>query len=471
MEQGAPGPHGARHWGDPTLALTDDRDALLAQTFRNAEQAGLKVALKGRFVALALLALWFGLTRSADPAHALELVGAVAGFGLLGLIHYWLIGSRYDRVWIKYAFITIDVVVLCVLVATQPIYDTIEVPQAMIFRNTVFPFLFVILGVAAFSFSPGLVLWAGCAGAAGWLAAFAWTIRDMPVRLDWTDIGTSPSTEQFVSTFLSPNFIGTGSRIQETVAYLLVAVLIAAVMWRARRTVHRQLELAEERRTLSDVFGQYVPKAIADALITDRGLLEPVEDTATVLFIDIAGFTTMTESAGPRRVVQVLNEFFDQATVAITARNGVVTQFIGDGLMATFNLPVDDRRHAENAVLAALDILALCRDQEFDGKHLSLRAGICSGPVIGGSVGGGGRQSYSIYGDTVNLASRLETLNKEHGTELLIGAPTVALLDGAPFREIGRVPVRGLSEPVAVYAPTAETRGHLQNGAPEPSTA
>ena len=232
---------------------TPDRQAYLDRTFREAEQAGLRIAIKGRLVALVLLGAYLVVSRIANPEHALELGLGIAGFAALGLIHYPLIGSRHDRVWLKYAFITLDIAVLSLLMATQPIFDTVDVPQAMSFRNTVFPFYFVILGVAAFSFSPGLVLWSGIMGAAGWLGAFAWAVRDMPVRFDWSDIGTSPTTEHFLSIFLSPDFIGTGSRIQESVAYLVVAALIAAVMWRARRTVRRQLELDEEQRALTDV--------------------------------------------------------------------------------------------------------------------------------------------------------------------------------------------------------------------------
>ncbi len=316
-------------------AETVDHQAALARTFRDAEQAGLRIAIKGRLAALALLGAFLVVSRLASPEPALELGLGVAGFAALGLIHFAFIGSRYDRAWLKYAFITLDIAVLSLLMATQPIFDTVDVPQVMSFRNTVFPFYFLILGVAAFSFSPGLVLWSGIMGVAGWLGAFAWAVRDMPVRLDWADIGTAPTTEHFLSIFLSPNFVATGSRIQESMAYLVVAVLIAAVMWRARRTVRRQLELDEERRTLTDIFGRYVPKTIADALISDRGLLEPVEGTATVLFIDVAGFTKMTEASGPRRVVGVLNAFFDQATETITRYDGGDTQFIGDAIMAT----------------------------------------------------------------------------------------------------------------------------------------
>jgi len=442
---------------------TADHRAYLAQTFREAEQTGLRIAIKGRLVALALLGAFLVLSRLANPEHALELGLGIAGFAALGLIHFPLIGSRYDRAWLKYAFITLDIAVLSLLMATQPMFDTVDVPQVISFRNTVFPFYFVILAIAAFSFSPGLVLWSGIMVVAGWLGAFAWAVRDMPVRLDWSDVGTTPTTEHFLSTFLSPNFVGTGSRIQESVAYLVVAVLIAAVMWRARRTVRRQLELDEEQRTLTDIFGRYVPKAIADALISDRGLLEPVEGTATVLFIDVAGFTKMTEASGPRRVVGVLNAFFDQATAIITRHDGVVTQFIGDAIMATFNLPAEDPEHAAKAVSAALDIVDLAANETFDGQRLAVRAGIATGAVIAGSVGGGGRQSYSLYGDTVNLSARLEALNKEHGTRILIDAATVARLGDIPLQEIGRVTVRGFSEPAAIFTPVAETGSQLRH--------
>lgn len=442
----------------------------LAATLLEAEQTGLRIAIRGRVVALVLLGIFLVISRRANPEHALELGLSITAFAALGLVHYALIGSRYDRPWLKYMFVTVDIAILSLLMATQPLFDSVDVPQAMTFRNASFPLYFLILGIAAFSFSPGLVLWSGIMVVTGWLSAFSWAIRDMPVRLDWGDIGANPTTEHFLTTFLNPNFVGTGSRIQEAVAYLLVAVLIAVVMWRARRTVRRQLELDEEQRTLTDIFGRYVPKAIANALITDRGLLEPVEGTATVLFIDIAGFTKMTEASGPRRVVGVLNDFFDAATATINRYDGVVTHFIGDGIMATFNLPVEDPAHAEKAVRAALEIAQLTMNKDFSGQRLAIRAGIATGPVIAGSVGGGGRQSYSLYGDTVNLSARLEALNKEYGTRLLVDAATVERLPDIDIgvREIGRIDVRGFSEPVAVFTPVGDQSPQFQAGSRGP---
>ncbi len=120
----------------------DHRQARLDETLSEAERAGLRIAIKGRLAALALFGAFLVLTRLANPEHALELGLGIAGFAALGLVHFALIGTRYDRTWLKYAFTTIDIAILSVLMATQPVYDSIDVPQAMLFRGTIFPMFF-----------------------------------------------------------------------------------------------------------------------------------------------------------------------------------------------------------------------------------------------------------------------------------------------------------------------------------------
>lgn len=441
---------GKRPVSEPDVGRAD-----VTATFLEAERTGLRLAIKGRLLALVLIGVFIFSTRQMEPDKLLPYIGLFVGYAALGGLHYALIGSRHDRPWIKYVFITVDIAVFSGLVATQPIFPTVDVPQAMAYRNIVFPFYFVILGLAAFSFSPGLVLYAGGMGVACWLAGFAWAIRDMPVRFDWADIGPTPTTERFLEVFLSPNFAGSGSRVQESAAYLVVAVLIAIVMLRARRTVRRQLELDEERRAISDIFGRFVPRAVADAMIADRGALEPVERTATVLFADLGGFTALTEAAGPQRIVRVLNAWFDEVARAVAAHGGIITQFQGDAVLVIFNVPLEDPDHAASALGAALEIRRLAQEKTFGEATLTVRVGISTGPVVAGNVGGGGRQTYTVHGDTVNLAARLEALNKEHGTEILVGASTVALLDGRNFERVGAIDVRGLSAPVDIFRPRA----------------
>jgi len=147
------------------------RDA--EEMFLRAEQTGLKLAIIGRTAALVLLGIWLVGSRADDPARMINYLIALSVFTALGLIHYSLIVTRFDRPWIKYLFVTLDIAIVSAPVATQPLYaSAADLPPVFIFRLPIFPFYFIVLGVAALSFSPGLVLWAGIAGVLGWLGAF-----------------------------------------------------------------------------------------------------------------------------------------------------------------------------------------------------------------------------------------------------------------------------------------------------------
>ena len=251
---------------------------------------------------------------------------------------------------------------------------------------------------------------------------------------------------------LDPRFGGLNGRLQEAVALIVVAFLIAVVMWRARNTLRRQLEAERDRATLSGIFGRFVPQPIVNAMIAGRGVLAPVEREATVLFADIAGFTAMTERAGAARTVEIMNAYFDEVTKIIGDHNGIVTQFHGDAVTALFNVPVEDAHHAAHAFDAARAILARVEGHAFAGERFRVRIGINTGSLVAGNVGGGGRQSYTVYGDTVNLAARLEALCKEHGTSLLLSAATAKALPDAKLVNVGCIDVRGLSDPVSVFS-------------------
>jgi adenylate cyclase len=427
------------------------------EMFLRAEQTGLKLAIIGRTAALVLLGIWVVLSRGRDPARVLDYLIALSVFAALGLAHYSVIATRFDKRWVKYVFITLDIAIVSVLVATRPLYaSAADLPSVFIFRAPIFPFYFIILGIAAFSFSPGMVLWAGIAGALGWLGAFWSVTNGVEGVLNWSVIPLNPTAEQVMAVVLDPNFGGLSSRVQEVVSLLVVAFLIAIVMWRARDTLKRQLEAERDRATISGIFGRFVPQAIVNAMVAGHGTLAPIEREATVLFADIAGFTEMTERAGPVRTVEILNAYFDEVTRIIGTHNGIVTQFQGDAVLATFNVPVADAGHAENAFKAARAILACVAEREFAGERIGVRIGINTGSLVAGNVGGGGRQSYTVHGDTVNLAARLEALCKEHGTSLLLSATTAKALPEAKLVAVGDIAVRGLTEPVTVYSVSLE---------------
>jgi class 3 adenylate cyclase len=207
-----------------------------------------------------------------------------------------------------------------------------------------------------------------------------------------------------------------------------------------------------ERALIRATFGRYIPERVASAILSSGGNLKPRSAIATILYADIEGFTAIAEQMSPENVVEMLNEYFSAAVELIEKNNGVVTQFQGDAMLATFNLPVKDKLHAESAIRSGLSIQRLCAGTKFAGVSLRTRIGIATGTVTAGNVGSDSRVSYTVHGDAVNLAARLEQLNKRFESSLLMDEATVERLTlPMPIEFVDDVQIRGKERFVRVY--------------------
>lgn len=171
-----------------TKAVNPVEEDEIRATSLAAEHEGIRLVIKGRFVAIASVALLYLLTRS---GYFVEIILVAAVLLLLGFLHFKLVGSRFDRPWVKFIFITIDIVLLSVAIASTPEVAAHDLPLGVIFGFDLFPFYFIALAVAAFSFWPWLVAWTGITVAGAWLATFSWVTSQMPVTLNWADISRS----------------------------------------------------------------------------------------------------------------------------------------------------------------------------------------------------------------------------------------------------------------------------------------
>ncbi len=212
-----------------------------------------------------------------------------------------------------------------------------------------------------------------------------------------------------------------------------------------------------ERERFRETFGRYVDESVAATILQreGEGVLAGETREATVLFTDIAGFTTIAEHLAPDALVAALNEYLETVLEPIRAHGGVVNTFIGDGLFASFNMPLACESHACAAVRAAIEIQRAVGGRTFGdmGAAFATRIGISTGHVIGGSVGAGRRLTFTLLGDTVNLAARLEQLNKDYGTRILVSNSTrEACGDQFVFRDLGSVAVRGRSDAAIVFS-------------------
>ncbi len=177
----------------------------------------------------------------------------------------------------------------------------------------------------------------------------------------------------------------------------------------------------------------------------------------TVLFSDIRGFTTVSERGEPEEIVRMLNEYFTRMVDIVFAHKGTLDKFVGDMVMALFGAPVDDPDHARHAVEAARAMIRelnrLNEKWAAEGRpRLDIGIGISTGPMIAGNIGSEAIMSYTVIGDAVNLGARLESLNKEYGTRIIISDATRdALPDRDAHRPLGEVVVKGKTKPVAIY--------------------
>jgi adenylate cyclase len=215
-----------------------------------------------------------------------------------------------------------------------------------------------------------------------------------------------------------------------------------------------------EKRKMKKLFGQYVSKDVYEQLVANPALarLGGQRREMTVLFSDIRGFTTVTERGQPEEIVGMLNEYFTRMVDLVFQHHGTLDKFVGDMVMALFGAPLDDPLHADHAVEAALEMIVelgrLNARWKAEGRfaELDIGIGINTGPMIAGNIGSEAIMSYTVIGDAVNLGSRLESLNKQYGTRIIISDATRARLTGRYlFKALGDVVVKGKTKPVAIF--------------------
>lgn len=219
------------------------------------------------------------------------------------------------------------------------------------------------------------------------------------------------------------------------------------------------------KRQFADLFGQYVPPELVDEMAKDPKSysMEGRNEELSVLFADIRDFTALSEGMSPKELTHLMNEYLGAMTDVIRTNRGTLDKYIGDAIMAFWGAPVADADHARRAVLTALGMQRRLRGLAATFKtqgwpELYIGIGINTGLMTVGDMGSPVRKAYTVMGDAVNLASRLEGLTKEYGIGIIVGEQTRAPLGDFTFRELDRVRVKGKAEPVAIYEPLGLTR-------------
>ncbi len=241
---------------------------------------------------------------------------------------------------------------------------------------------------------------------------------------------------------------------------LAASILMTATLYTVNMAYGYFVE-ARSKRQFTELFGQYVPPELVDKMAEDpeKYNMEPRNAELTILFSDVRGFTGISEALSPEHLREYINEYLTEMSTIIRSKyKGTLDKYMGDAIMAFWGAPVEDPDHARNGVLAALEMQRECAalNQKFASRGwppLKIGIGVNSGGVRVGDMGSQVRRAYTVMGDPVNVASRLEARTKHYGVGILVGEATKAAVRDVVFREVDRIKVKGKDDAVTVYEP------------------
>ncbi len=360
------------------------------------------------------------------------------------LVRFYLALRRNLPDWFLYLSSVVDIVLLYGLIWS--FHLQYEQAPSFYLKTPTLLYLFIFIAIRALHFDPRFVISTGLTAALGWILMVIYALYAEP--------GGHQLTRDYVE-YMTSNSVLIGAEFDKVVTILIVTGVLALVLARARSLLLESVIEGSAARDLS----RFVPdEVVAQVTRSEEGATTGQGEVGecTILFTDIEKFTSISERLDPAQLIEALNRYFHLIAAPIEQYGGVISQFQGDTLLATFNLPRSDAAHASNAIRAALAMQATIDGVEFgDGIVFKTRIGINTGTVIGGLVGSGDRVSYTVHGDAVNLAARLEQLNKDYPTQsgIIVAEETLKQVPAEDISrdELGEVIVRGRHRPVRIY--------------------
>jgi adenylate cyclase len=424
---------------------TLDREILQSEWKR----VTLLIALLG-FVLILILAVRMLIEFSAPELRA-RLLAALGPFSLIGgsyliyecLIRVWLgrllAGGRVLPRGFRYCNVLLETSLPTAALLTGGIVmDPLSVLAGAV------PFLyFLFILLAALNLDFWLCVFAGGVSCLQFLAVSLFLVERGAVSLE--------ITMPVVAMVVSPH-----QYVAKAILLLAGGLIAGFVARQIRRQLSRVIETLNERDRAVSIFGQHVSPQVADLLLKQPLDYAGQERNVCVMFLDIRDFSKLSSERTASEVVDFLNVLFAPMIPVINSHSGIVNKFLGDGFMAVFGAPLDDRQQCSHAIQASLEMLRQVEILNAQGKipHTRLGIGLHVGKAVTGNVGSSQRKEYTIIGDVVNLASRIEQANKALSSQLLVSeavANTAGVMEEFSPEDMGLVELKGQRQPVRLY--------------------
>ena len=239
--------------------------------------------------------------------------------------------------------------------------------------------------------------------------------------------------------------------------YNIFYILVVSILILTSESLVGFLAEKSRKEFIYNTFGRYIPKEYVNRILKDPSLLElgGEEKELTILFSDIRGFTSFSETVSPKKLVLLLNKYLDYGTKAVEKYNGIVDKFIGDAIMAFWGAPIEDKLQADHSLGSAIEMVNLLKKfNSENNQEFRIGIGISTGNVVVGNIGAKRRMNYTVIGDEVNLASRLEGLTKLYEVKIIFSEHTEKRLinrEKFVYRKLDKVCVKGKKKPIEIY--------------------
>lgn len=331
------------------------------------------------------------------------------------------------------AFIEISLPTILILISSHVLH------VYALFLPPVFLY-FLIIALSGLRLNFFICIFTGSVAAIEYVWIASYLTHSMEIPIDFQ--GTSP-----IYRFLI--------HVTKGLLILAAGIITGVVTNKLKKGFLKSFQSISEKKHIMSMFGQHVSPVVMEKLLHQKNAAEGEIQNVCVMFLDIRDFTTFSETRSPQEVVSFLNSLFEFMIEIVNRNNGIINKFLGDGFMAVFGAPFSDGFDCRNAVNASKEIMQKLQDEIAAGNIIPTKLGIGlhSGEAVTGNIGSIQRKEYTIIGDVVNLASRIESLNKQFNSQLLISEMVKTALGdaGNDAISLGKVVVKGRAEPVEIF--------------------